>query len=168
MCRLYCDLCDYGQDMEARCQKHPLIYGMGKQMHQAMVQHRLWGNIVLHEESALIARMNNKELKALQAKKDDAEKKSNADLKSYIIQKKLQRFCSDGKLKQKFSTKCTDQGEEGGCWAHAVGACPYIHAGEESLYDFGGKRMLMLIAPQQNHSQPMIQKKGYRSSPLCR
>ena len=146
MCRLNCLECDYGEDMSVRCLMHPIIYGMTKMMHQSMLDNRMWGNMVVQEDEMMLAKMSRQELEALEEKKAEEERVLNEGLKKYIIQKKRSRFCtSDGKLKQKFTTRCTDQEEKDGCWAHAVGACPYIHVGEEGVYNFGGKRMLILI-----------------------
>jgi len=133
MCRLYCDTCDFGQDAKERCPKHTLLYGHVREMHQAMLSGRSWGNIVLQEEMETLANMSTEELDVLKKKKIAEEEKHMDGLKRYIIEKKQKRFCLNGKLKIKFITKCSDQGEEGGCWAHSVGACPYIHVGEEKL-----------------------------------
>jgi len=124
--------------------------------------------MVLQEDEMILARMSREELHALEKKKAEEERVANEGLKKYIIQKKRSRFCTkDGTLKQKFSTRCTDQEEKDGCWAHAVGACPYIHMGEEGKYNFGGKRMLILMhdIPYQNQSHGNVvsgDKRGVR------
>jgi hypothetical protein len=98
-----------------------------------MLNYNSWGNIVLQEEKFKLSKMSDAELESLKKKKDAEEQQRMDGLKNYIIEKKQKRFCLNGKLKVKFITKCSDQSEEGGCWAHGVGACPYIHVGEEKL-----------------------------------
>jgi hypothetical protein len=118
-----------------------------------------WGDIVCaEEEMRLNARTPDQVEKDLQ--KLVKQRREEIDgLRKYVVGKSIRQHCEmvDGKhvLKHKMRKSCENlslPGEklpdgstyEGGCWAHLVGACPFMHPGEEAIYTFTDNRPLKL------------------------
>jgi hypothetical protein len=156
-----CPTCDdYGVCSGIPCPDHPLIEGLIKELNDAIDNGLCWGDMMLQEEAAALAKESNP-AKEMRLKKMGAEERKRLDgLKTYIVGKCKMRSCEvvNGKhvLKQKLSKRCENVAEPdvalpdgsiyaGGCWAHKEGVCPFMHPGEEKIYTFTDHRPIRLV-----------------------
>lgn len=161
----YCVACDdYLVCSGVPCAEHPIVCSfksdpMLMEFECALRNGSPWGDIVCaEEEMRLNARTPDQVEKDLQ--KLVKERRDEIDgLRKYVVEKSIRHHCEmvDGKhvLKHKMRKSCENlslPGErlpdgsmyEGGCWAHLVGACPFMHPGEEAIYTFTDNRPLKL------------------------
>jgi len=129
-----CDVCDYG-GVTIRCGYHPLLIGMVKEMHHAMLTGEMWGDIVCDLEMEMLALVSPAE----KAAKDAAEKKRSEEaLVSYHIHKQtlLNVDAKTGQLKKQILRPCkwanhpAENGYPAGCAAYTKGCCAHLHPGQ--------------------------------------
>ena len=134
-----------------------------ERLNDALQSGESWGDIILDEEE------RNEMVKTPEQKEADLrietqkEIKANDGLKKYVVDKSIRQHChmvgDKNVLKHKYRKPCENLSEpakklpdgsfyEGGCWAHKVGACPFMHPGEEKIYIFNDHRPLKLINGQ--------------------
>jgi len=155
-----CDMCfEYQRCSGEKCTTHTLYDGSILDFARAMLNNRLWGDIVYLEDKEKLAKETPAEKEKRLKKEAVEERKSMDKLKETVLNKNRLKNCVkvDNKyvLKHKYNNLCenlklddTVLGDgsvyPGGCWAHNEKLCPYIHPDEKDKYDFKGRSRLVL------------------------
>lgn len=168
----YCTACDdYLTVSGEACEEHPLYCLMKSdpilsELDNAMRNGTPWGDILIQEEEERLNMRTPEQVEKETRVKVANERKAQEGLKEYVVSKSIRQHCEkiNGKivLKHKYRKPCENLSVpvmvfsdgstfESGCWAHALGACPFMHPGEESLYTFTDNRPLKLV----NGKQPV-------------
>ena len=172
-----CDMCyEYKRCTAEKCTKHTLLDGSMLEFAEAMLEGRLWGDIIYAEDKkALENETDEQKAERLKAKAGN-DRKALDNLKETILNKNRFKNCvkqPDGSymLKQKFKTKCENLALKdevlgdgstypGGCWAHTLGLCPFMHPDEKDKYDFKNKTKIVLIEEPKHHTSKTHKKHG--------
>lgn len=176
----YCVACDdYLVCSGEACAVHPIVCSFKSDPVLNELEHALrygspWGDIICAEDEV---RLNARTPDQVERDLQKLVKQRRAEiegLRKYVVEKSFRQHCElvDGKhvLKHKMRKSCENlslPAEKlpdgslyvGGCWAHLVGACPFMHPGEEELYTFVDNRPLKL--------QKGEQKKTFETKQVC-
>lgn len=172
-----CDMCyEYKRCTAEKCTKHTLLDGSLLEFAEAMLEGRLWGDIIYVEDSKALEDETDAQKEERLKNKAVVEKKALDNLKETILHKNRFKNCikqSDGSyvLKQKFKTQCENLELKdevlsdgttypGGCWAHSLKICPFMHPDEKDKYEFKGKTKLVLVEEPKHHSSRTYKRHG--------
>lgn len=166
----YCPVCDdYLCVSGTPCKEHPFVCAVKADpvlsaLDDAMRDGTPWGDIICYEEEQRL-NMRTPQQKEADLRNEVQKRRKEIDgLRKYVVDKSIRQHCEtvSGKLvlKHKYRKACeniTLKAEvladgstyEGGCWAHCVGACPFMHPGEEGLFTFTDNRPLKLVNGKQ-------------------
>lgn len=118
-----------------------------------------WGDIICHDEEMRLNARTPEQIENDLHEQTKMRRMEIEGLRKYVVEKSIRQHCEmvNGKvvLKHKMRKGCENltlpseklpdgSSYEGGCWAHHVGACPFMHPGEEAMYEFGDKNKLLL------------------------
>ena len=169
---IYCD--DYLLCSGTPCPEHPsycffkndeLITDMDEALYNGMQ----WGDILCKEDEVRLSNRTPDQVVADLRNKTNQRCKEIDGLRKYIIDKSIRQHCeplaspsSKPVLKHKMRKMCENltikaeklpddsfYGKDGDCWSHMVGACPFMHTGEEELYTFPDHRPIKLVGGKQ-------------------
>lgn len=136
---MVCDTCDYAAP-SIRCGLHRLNTGIVRELHQAMMDGKMWGDVEydwaqerIYNETAI-----ERAQRELNAKME--EMKHAAELRLRREEKYVNK-CTGGlmKLNRPMPCKYVNEPEtvdkfgvkwEAGCQHHKKGICPYLHPGQ--------------------------------------
>ena len=135
-----------------------------------------WGDLLYVEEEERLSNRTPEQVAADLRNKTQIRRKEIEGLRKYIVEKSIRQHCEPQKsvsakpvLKHKMRKMCENFNlaaeklpdetlYEGGCWAHKVGACPFMHPGEEEFFTFTDHRPLKLVGGKQAKLFEMTEK----------
>ena len=161
----YCFACDdYLVCSGVPCEEHPIVCSFKNdpvlyEMECALRDGSPWGDMLCGDEEMRLNARTPEQVEKDLYKMAQNRRTELINLRKYVVEKSIRQHCEmiGGKhsLKHKMRKGCENltlpseklaDGSvyEGGCWAHQVGACPFMHPGEEPMYDFADKNKLLL------------------------
>ena len=135
-----CDICDFAAP-SIRCGCHTLISGVVRELHQAMMDGKFWGDIEYEWEQDRLE-TETPQQKAERMLKAQLEEMKRAEGIRKAREEKYVNRCTGGLMKLNRPMPCKYVNEpatvdkfgvkwEAGCQHHKKGICPYLHPGQQ-------------------------------------
>ena len=131
------------------CSEHPLLYGQTLELHLAVQNGTLWGDILLAWEDAEIAKETPEQKAARAAARLAQDHKMVEGVIDYSVAKKTERWTDkSGEMKFRvprccrYETLFLEGKEARGCWMHEKGEpCIYVHPDQPQWADAMANRL---------------------------
>ena len=131
------------------CAEHPMLYGQTLELHLAVQNGTLWGDILLAWEDAEIAKETPEQKAARAAARAAQDHKMVEGVIDYSVAKKTERWTDkSGEMKFRVPRPCRYEtlfleGKEArGCWMHEKGEpCIYVHPNQPQWADAMANRL---------------------------
>ena len=134
-----CDICDFAAP-SIRCGCHTLMSGVVRELHQAMMDGKFWGDIEYEWEQDRLE-TETPQQKAERMLKAQLEEMKRAEGIRKAREEKYVNRCTGGLMKLNRPMPCKYVHEpatvdkfgikwEAGCQHHKKGICPYLHPGQ--------------------------------------
>ena len=136
---MICDTCDFAAP-SIRCGRHRLNTGIVRELHQAMMDGKMWGDVEYEWEQEKIYNETAVERAQRELNAKMEEMKHAVELRKRREEKYINN-CTGGlmKLNRPMPCKYVNEPEtvdkfgvkwEAGCQHHKKGICPYLHPGQ--------------------------------------